>query len=127
MNEEISSEQLRRLAATYMAAAEKLIAAADVLDGLCQPKKLEPGEPKERVPDDSGQFRQQPRRREQLQFFLERHGPSSRKRIIAESHIPTGTLATILKKKYGFLQDLQGRWYYRKPEGDGAKSGEDNE
>lgn len=85
----VTSEQLRERARRYLLAADKINQAADV---------LEPPRP-------------YARRLAQVQNYLREHGPAKRTEIIADTGIPEGTVAFLLKDKRRFARDDERKWH----------------
>src|SRR5713226_6034067 len=50
------------------------------------------------------------KRKDQLIKFLTKNGPSSRKEIEENTHIPTGTIASLLNDKETFNRLESGKW-----------------
>jgi hypothetical protein len=98
-----TGQQLRELAQRYIEAAKKLQDAADILDGNTS-ITLAVGHPTPPTPRIEGG------RLGQLREFLRANGPLTRKEILEQTSIPSGTLGMILKKENGFAQDAQGLW-----------------
>jgi len=102
-----SAVELREQARHYQDAADKLIAAAEVLEGFGQSNGHPPaaaGKRKRRRGRSGGRL-------EQLKKFLKDNGPAIRQHIIDNAGLPKGTVAYLLKEKNGFAKDEKKLWH----------------
>jgi hypothetical protein len=101
-----TSSDLRNQALKLRAAADKLDQAASALEQLgamgvsvTSPTGLSTVSV---LPGSS--------RLEQLKEFVKETGPVTRKRIIAQSGLPVGTISSLLKEANGFKKTESGHW-----------------
>jgi hypothetical protein len=113
-----TADHLRAEATRLQNAAQKLLEAAEVLDGQQQkrPKieriRLNP------APEDNSDHAGNGTRAEQLRRYLRLHPGARRRAIIEGTRMPVGTIAYLLKPANGFERDESGGWTVAKNQQD---------
>ena len=105
-----TATELREQARKLQDAANKLLEAAALLDGLRSDNHQSQAKPAVALPISVRPAASPPTRLEGLRAFLKTHGPSTRREIIEKTQYPIGTIAGLLKESNGFHRDAEGRW-----------------
>jgi len=109
------SHGLREQAKRYIDAGEKLLAAADALDGLDSPAKkngdIHKDDREEQTPEaPAATERPAAPRLTELKEFVLKNAPITRKEIIDRSGLPIGTISYLLKPENGFVRLGHKKW-----------------
>jgi hypothetical protein len=107
-----NAANIRTQARRLQAAAEKLLEAADILDGGEQNTPLLASTLGNQLSSDEAEIA--PSRREQIIHLLQAQGPMRSKDIMDRTGIPRGTIGFVLRDKDTFDQDNMERWFLKK-------------